>query len=128
MEFFVWFRGGGLLIDVPGMRELKVAEVDAALGIVFDDIQAMASKCRFADCAHMSEPGCAIRAAVENGEIVARRLHNYKKLLRENKRNSSSLAEQRSRGRDLARSIKQAKSIKQNQGPKNGTVASGWML
>jgi len=59
--------GGGLLIDVPGIRELKVVEVDAALATVFDDIEAVASKCRFADCLHETEPGCAVRDAVENG-------------------------------------------------------------
>jgi ribosome biogenesis GTPase len=111
--------GGGLLIDVPGMRELKVADVDAALGIVFDDIEAMASKCRFVDCAHVSEPGCAVRDAVENGDIEARRLKNYQKLLRENNRNSASLAEKRSRGRDFAKTIKQAKALKQDQGSQN---------
>ena len=110
---------GGLLIDVPGMRELKVAEVGAALGIVFDEIDAMASKCKFVDCAHVSEPGCAIRDAVENGEIDARRVKNYQKLLRENERNSASLAEKRSRGRDLSKTIRHAKSIKQDQGSQN---------
>ena len=116
--------GGGLLIDVPGMRELKVADVDAALGVVFDDIETIASKCRFADCAHVSEPGCAIRNAVDCGEIDARRFKNYQKLLRENERNSASLAEKRSRGRDLSKTIKQAKSIKQDQGSQNGAPAS----
>jgi ribosome biogenesis GTPase len=108
--------GGGLLIDVPGMRELKVAEVDAALGIVFDDIEAMASKCRYADCRHVSEPGCAVRDAVDNGDIEVRRLQNYQKLLRENERNSASLAEKRSRGRAFAKTVKQAKALKQDQG------------
>lgn len=106
---------GGLLIDVPGMRELKVADVDTAIGVVFDDIEAIASKCRFADCAHASEPGCAVRDAIENGEIDARRVNNYRKLLRENDRNNASLAETRSRGRELSKTIKQAKSIKQDQ-------------
>ena len=107
--------GGGLLIDVPGIRELKVAELDTALATVFDDIEAMASKCRFTDCRHESEPGCAVRNAIENGDIEARRLRNYLKLLRENERNSASLAEKRSQGRDFAKTIKQAKAEKQNQ-------------
>lgn len=107
--------GGGLLIDVPGMRELKVADVDTALGIVFDDIETIASQCRFADCAHESEPGCAVRNAVESGEIDPRRLKNYRKLLRENARNNASLAENRSRGRDLSKTIKQAMSVKHDQ-------------
>ncbi len=107
--------GGGLLIDVPGIRELKVAEVDAALATVFDDIEVIASKCRFTDCRHESEPGCAVRDAVENGDIEARRLRNYVKLLRENARNSASLAEKRSQGRAFAKHVKQAKALKQDQ-------------
>ena len=107
--------GGGLLMDVPGMRELKVAEVDAALRTVFDDIEAISSECKFADCGHGSEPGCAVRDAVENGQIDVRRLQNYLKLLRENKRNSASLAEKRSRGRDLSKTIKQAKAVKRSR-------------
>ena len=106
--------GGGLLIDVPGMRELKVAEVDAGLGTVFDDIEAAASQCRFADCRHESEPGCAVRQAIETGEIEARRLQNYQKLLRENERNSASLAERRSQGRAFAKLVKEVKAIKQD--------------
>ncbi len=107
---------GGLVIDVPGIRELKVADVDAALATVFDDIEAMASNCRFADCHHESEPGCAVRKAVETGDIEARRLQNYRKLLRENERNSASLAEKRSQGRAFAGIIKQAKALKNDQG------------
>jgi ribosome biogenesis GTPase len=53
--------GGGLLIDVPGIREVKVAEVDAALATVFKDIDVLASNCRFTDCLHNAEPGCAVR-------------------------------------------------------------------
>ncbi len=108
--------GGGLLIDVPGMRELKVADVDAALEIVFDDIEAMASRCRFADCRHASEPGCAVRGAVENGDIEARRLRNYQKLLRENERNSASVAEKRLQGRVFAKHVKQVKALKKDKG------------
>ena len=108
--------GGGLLIDVPGIRELKVADVDTALATIFDDIEAMASNCRFTDCRHESEPGCAVRNAVENGDIEARRLRNYLKLLRENERNSASLAEKRLQDRAFAKHIKQVKALKQDQG------------
>jgi ribosome biogenesis GTPase len=69
--------GGGLLIDVPGIREVKVAEVDAALATVFKDIEVLASNCRFTDCLHQAEPGCAVRKAVENGDIETRRLVSY---------------------------------------------------
>ena len=104
-----------LIIDVPGMRELKVVEVETALGTVFEEIEAIAAECQFADCRHQAEPGCAVRAAVETGHLDERRLQNYLKLLRENAHNNTSLAEQRSKGRDFAKVIKQAKSWKQNK-------------
>lgn len=104
--------GGGLLIDVPGMRELKVADVDTGLAAVFDDIEALAARCRFGDCRHEDEPGCAVRAALERGEIDARRLRSFHKLLRENERNSASLAERRSHDRAFGRHIKQVLTAK----------------
>ena len=111
--------GGGLLIDVPGIRELKVAEVEGALATVFDDIEAMALNCRFTDCRHEAEPDCAVLNAVDNGDIPARRLQNYLKLLRENERNSASLAEKRLQGRAFAKHVRQAKAQKQDQGSGN---------
>ena len=111
--------GGGLLIDVPGMRELKVADVDAGLASVFDDIEAVAANCRFSDCRHESEPGCAVRAAVESGEISERRLRNYRQLLRENERNSASIAERRSQGRAFAKAVKKVMALKQDQKTRN---------
>ena len=71
---------GACLIDTPGMRELKpTGEEDLADG-VFDDIQALASRCRFRDCRHAAEPGCAVQAALEAGEVDPGRLTNYLKL------------------------------------------------
>lgn len=106
---------GGLVIDVPGIRELKIAEIDEALATVFNDIEAMSSNCRFMDCRHESEPDCAVRAALENGKLDERRLRNYQKLLSENKRNSASLAERRSQDRAFAKHIKRAKLLKQDK-------------
>ena len=105
---------GGLVIDVPGIRELKIAEVDEALATVFDDIEAMSSHCRFKDCRHESEPDCAVRNAIANGELEERRLHNYRKLISENARNSASLAEKRSQDRAFAKLVKQVKTLKQD--------------
>jgi len=107
--------GGGLVIDVPGIRELKIAEIDEALATLFDDIEAISSNCRFKDCRHESEPDCAVRNAVANGELDERRLRNYQKLLSENKRNSASLAEKRSQDRDFAKRVKQVKILKQDK-------------
>jgi ribosome biogenesis GTPase len=106
---------GGLLIDVPGMRELRVAEIDESIGTVFDDIEQLAAQCRFADCQHESEPGCAVRAALEDNRLDARRLANYKKLLRENALATTSLAEKRAQGRSFAKMVKEVKRVKQKK-------------
>lgn len=75
--------GGGLLLDTPGMRELGVAELDEGIERAFAELDALAERCRFRDCAHASEPGCAVRAAVESGELAAERLASYRKLAAE---------------------------------------------
>lgn len=69
---------GGVLIDTPGMRELGAESVD--LGKTFDDIDELARQCKFHDCTHVSEPGCAILEALENGTLDSRRFQNYCKL------------------------------------------------
>lgn len=104
--------GGGLVIDVPGMRELKVAAVNKALESVFADIDVTASNCRFSDCRHGDEPGCAVRNAVGNGELDARRLRNYLKLTREIGRNAASLAERRLRDKAFSKHVKRVKALK----------------
>ena len=90
------------------MRELKVAGIDEGISVVFDEIEALALRCRFADCRHASEPGCAVQAAVQAGTLTQRRLQNYFKLLRENERHSASLSETRKYGREFARVVKDA--------------------
>ncbi|WP_126429921.1 ribosome small subunit-dependent GTPase A [Brevibacillus marinus] len=74
---------GGLIIDTPGMRELQLWEVSDGFTDAFADIEEWAAQCRFRDCGHEAEPGCAVRAAVEAGELDPARLANYRKLLRE---------------------------------------------
>jgi ribosome biogenesis GTPase len=72
--------GGALLIDTPGMRELQLwAEEEESLGRTFDDIERLAPACRFSDCRHGDEPGCAVRSAVESGLIEAGRLASFLK-------------------------------------------------
>jgi ribosome biogenesis GTPase len=103
---------GGLIVDVPGMRELRVAEINDSIDAVFDDIDTLAAQCKFADCNHETEPGCAVLRAIEHGEIDSRRLSNYKKLLRENALATASLAEKRAHGRGFAKMVKEVKAIK----------------
>ncbi|MEV5385276.1 ribosome small subunit-dependent GTPase A [Streptomyces sp. NPDC052721] len=75
---------GGVLIDTPGLRGVGLFDAGTGVGQVFTEIEELAERCRFHDCAHESEPGCAVRSAVENGELPERRLESYRKLLREN--------------------------------------------
>jgi ribosome biogenesis GTPase len=72
---------GGLVIDTPGLRELQLFEGDVSAA--FADVEALASECRFRDCAHMREPGCAVLAAVDNGVLELDRLRSWRKLQRE---------------------------------------------
>lgn len=81
-ELFV-LPHGGLLIDGPGMRELGLWGEDEGLGHAFADILALAEGCRFRDCTHHGEPGCAVRAALGTGALSAERLASYEKLRRE---------------------------------------------
>jgi ribosome biogenesis GTPase len=76
--------GGGLVIDTPGLRELQLWDAGAAaLDATFADIEELAADCRFGDCTHAHEPGCAVLAAVETGELPRERLHSWRKLQRE---------------------------------------------
>ncbi len=76
--------GGGVLIDTPGLRGVGLWDAEVGVGQVFSEIEELSARCRFHDCAHESEPGCAVRAAVDAGELPVRRLESYRKLMREN--------------------------------------------
>src|SRR5882672_1261371 len=81
-ELFV-LPGGALLMDTPGLRELQLWDAAEGLSQAFADIDALATKCRFADCKHENEPGCAVQAALSAGTLDEARLENRRKLLRE---------------------------------------------
>nr|WP_037604678.1 ribosome small subunit-dependent GTPase A [Streptacidiphilus rugosus] len=78
--------GRGVLIDTPGLRGVGVMAADDGLEEVFAEIEELAGECRFADCSHESEPGCAVRQALDEGTLTFRRLDSYRKLQRENQR------------------------------------------
>jgi ribosome biogenesis GTPase len=75
--------GGGLMIDTPGLRGLSVTESTDALAATFEDVEALIPQCKFSDCGHNSEPGCAVKAAIEAGNLDPGRLEGYLKLQRE---------------------------------------------
>ena len=74
--------GGGLLLDTPGMRELQLVDEDG-LDATFRDVAALSARCRYRDCRHAAEPGCAVKDAVESGALAAERLEHYRTLERE---------------------------------------------
>jgi ribosome biogenesis GTPase len=101
--------GGGLVLDTPGMRELALWDASGGVEGVFEDVGVLAARCRFPDCAHETEPGCAVRAALEDGSLDAERLASYRKLegeLRhlELKTDKRARSEERKKWRRFARS------------------------
>ena len=92
---------GGWLVDTPGMRELRLVDSGDAIEDVFSEIAALAADCRFSDCHHETEPGCAVRAAIDAGTLDSQRLIRFRKLLAEDRRNSETVAERRARDRNL---------------------------
>jgi ribosome biogenesis GTPase len=100
---------GALLVDTPGMRELSLLD-DDGLDAAFADVQALAASCRFSDCSHEVEPGCAVRAAAESGELPFERLDGYFRLRREmaylTRRDDARTRElERRRGRTISRAV-----------------------
>jgi ribosome biogenesis GTPase len=74
---------GALLIDTPGMRELQLWADDESLEKSFEDIETLTTRCRFADCNHQAEPGCAVQAALADGSLDPERLESYHKQRKE---------------------------------------------
>jgi ribosome biogenesis GTPase len=89
----------GWLVDTPGMRELKLVDAGGGLADVFEEIERLGDACRFADCKHDGEPGCAVRAAITAGELDVDRLKRFRKLEAENQRHSESVGQRRARER-----------------------------
>lgn len=82
-ELFL-LKQGGMVIDTPGMRELGLWDIEEGLERSFADIEELAARCKFHDCTHTNEPGCAIREAICNGELAKERWLSYQKLKNEN--------------------------------------------
>jgi ribosome biogenesis GTPase len=96
-------EGGGWLLDTPGMRELQLVDAGTGIAEVFDDIVDMADHCRFSDCTHDVEPGCAVQAAIASGQLERTRLERWRKLASEEIYNSASQAERRALDRIAGR-------------------------
>ena len=101
--------GGVMIIDTPGMRELGMWEVSEGLGSAFADVEQFLGKCRFRDCRHDREPGCAIRAAIESGELDAARWESYQNLSNEAESREDLLRRKQAFMKNVAKINKQRK-------------------
>ena len=108
-------NAGGLLIDNPGMREFQLPGCEQGVAELFHDVVQLSKQCKFRNCSHQGDVGCALESAVETGVLDHRRLSNYLKLLSEQARNSSSLAERRERDRKMGRFYKRVLSEKKSR-------------
>jgi ribosome biogenesis GTPase len=107
--------GGAWVIDTPGMRELRLPAAEAGVSAVFEDVERIAHVCRFRDCRHDGDSGCAVAAAVAAGQLDARRLANYLKLHREAANAARSVRERRERERHFGRVHRSAQRLQRQK-------------
>ena len=100
-------------MDNPGVREFQLPDCDDGVENLFEEVVRIISQCRFSDCGHESEPGCAVRAAIKSGELDERRLASFQKLYAEQSRNAKTLAKRRER--EATRNNKSAIAKKRRQ-------------
>ncbi|MDR6781995.1 ribosome biogenesis GTPase [Pedobacter africanus] len=108
----ILMNGSGVLIDTPGVREFGLATDDSDVLTAMFDVSDFAASCRFADCRHVDEPGCAVITAVNNGYLATEAYNSYLKLRRESWHFSASEHEKRKRGRSFSKITEEAKWVK----------------
>ncbi len=108
-ELFV-LKDGGIVIDNPGMREVGIANADQGLKDSFNQIQQLADQCKYSDCTHTHEKGCAVLEAIDSGELNAESYHNYIKLYKEQQHYESSVTDRKRKEKNLSKLIKQVKT------------------
>ena len=104
-------------LETPGMRELQLTDAASGIADVFEDIEVLSVQCRFGDCRHQTEPGCAVRAAVEEGRLDPARLARWRKLQAEDAFNSASLAERRTKDRAFGKMVRRVTQEKSRHQP-----------
>ncbi|WP_455367158.1 ribosome small subunit-dependent GTPase A, partial [Kaarinaea lacus] len=102
----VQLENGATIIDTPGMRELGTIFVDEGLDETFSEILEISRRCKFSDCSHTNEKGCAILSAIETGELSEKRYQNYLKMKKESEYNQMSYLEKRERDKSFGKMVK----------------------
>lgn len=108
-------HGGCLVLDTPGMRELQLTDAAEGIADVFEDIEALTTQCRFANCRHETDPGCAVRTATQDGSLDPARFTRWRKLQAEDAFNSASLAERREKDRAFGKLYRSAINAKSDR-------------
>ena len=109
----IYLDNGAMLIDTPGMRELGNLSVDTGIDETFSEILALSQNCRFSNCSHTTEKGCAVLSAIKSGAVSEQRYKNYRKMKNESAFNNMSYHEKRKKDKDLGKLIKSAVKNKQ---------------
>ncbi|MEQ8743015.1 ribosome small subunit-dependent GTPase A [Parasphingorhabdus sp.] len=109
-------RGGCIILDTPGMRELQLTDTSSGIDNVFSDLHALTTRCRFNDCRHETEPGCAVVEAIQRGNVDQVRLNRWRKLKAEEAFNTASLAERRSKDKEFGKMVHRIKKAKSDKG------------
>ncbi|WP_342768443.1 ribosome small subunit-dependent GTPase A [Litoreibacter meonggei] len=107
-----FLASGCAVLDTPGMRELQLTDNAAGVAEMFSDLDELGMQCKFNDCKHKVEPGCAVLTAVERGEIDATRLARWQKLVAEDLHNSATLAERRTKDKAFGKMVRNAQQKK----------------
>ncbi len=115
-ELFV-LGNGGIIIDTPGMKELGVTDDIDGIAATFEDIHELAQRCRFPDCSHMGETGCAVIEAVNSGNVSRESYENYLKIHKEQERFQTTVAEKRRKEKQFGKLIKTYYKIKNRENP-----------
>ena len=109
----IYLENGAMLIDTPGMRELGNISVDTGIDETFTEILALSQNCRFSNCSHTNEKGCAVLSAIKSGDVSEKRYKNYSKMKNESAFNDMSYHEKRKKDKDLGKLIKTTVKNKQ---------------
>jgi ribosome biogenesis GTPase / thiamine phosphate phosphatase len=102
-------RNGGWIIDTPGMRALPLNDASDGIDALFDEVSKLSEACKFNNCSHEHEPGCAVREAVKKGELTAERVARWQKLRLEEDRNAETMTQTKTRHRGFAKQIRKMK-------------------
>ncbi|MBN1766500.1 MAG: ribosome small subunit-dependent GTPase A, partial [Sedimentisphaerales bacterium] len=114
-----FLENGGIVIDNPGMREVGMTDAGDGINNVFDEITSLARQCKYVDCTHTHEPGCAVVAAVQSGRLDEGQYRNYLDLKREADYYEMNEREKKQKDRQFGKFIKKAKGQLKRRGHKN---------